>query len=69
MFNWQKDDNTGANKIYDIDVQNTFWEKFAFLQFPKVAEGIDEELQKYKKETTLASITSSDTDKYFLYFI
>lgn len=56
---------TGKRRSYDLDNKDFFWSKNASSPFPQVAEDIDAELNKYKKdaaEITGASGVSSLED-------
>lgn len=50
------DTEDGKKRSYDIDTKDFFWTKNASSPFPQVAEDIDIELNKYKKDA--AEITS-----------
>lgn len=40
-----------VKKVYDFDLDDYFWARNAALPFPQMAEDVDSELAKYKKET------------------
>ncbi|KAG0236832.1 golgi transport protein Sly1 [Mortierella sp. GBAus27b] len=44
-----------VKKKYDIDAKDFFWNKNASAPFPEVAEQIDSELTKYKKDAAIIS--------------
>lgn len=50
------DTEDGKKRSYDLDIKDFFWAKNASSPFPQVAEDIDVELNKYKKDA--AEITS-----------
>ncbi|KAJ3343785.1 Vesicle trafficking between the ER and Golgi [Gonapodya sp. JEL0774] len=51
-------------KVYDVDVTDFFWSRNAGTPFPQVAEDVDSEINKYKKDvdevTKSAGVTSLD---------
>ncbi|KXS21864.1 Sec1-like protein [Gonapodya prolifera JEL478] len=53
-----------SRKVYDIDVTDFFWSRNAGTPFPQVAEDVDAEINKYKKDvdevTKSAGVTSLD---------
>ncbi|KAI0243782.1 Vesicle trafficking between the ER and Golgi, partial [Massospora cicadina] len=46
----EEQDQKTITKKYDIDVKDFFWAKNAGLPFPQLAEEVDVELNKYKRE-------------------
>lgn len=40
-----------VRKVYDVDLNDAFWERNAGVPFPQMTEDVDVELNKYKKET------------------
>ncbi|KAJ9049245.1 Vesicle trafficking between the ER and Golgi, variant 2 [Entomophthora muscae] len=52
-----------ATKKYDIDVKDFFWAKNAGLPFPQLAEEIDAELSKYKREAEELTRATDNTQQ------
>ncbi|KAH8556036.1 Sec1-like protein [Umbelopsis sp. PMI_123] len=59
-----EDHNPKNRKTYDIEAKDFFWNKNASNPFPQVAEDIDAELNKYKKDaaeiTRMSGVSSLD---------
>ncbi|KAI8984658.1 Sec1-like protein [Mycotypha africana] len=58
------EEENGKKKSYDLDNKDFFWKKNASSPFPQVAEDIDSELNKYKKDaaeiTNMSGVSSLD---------
>jgi hypothetical protein len=52
-------------KTFDVDSNDFFWKKFAGVPFPEVAEQVDAELAKYKKDAsdTLAATGAASIEE------